>query len=166
MAPPATSRRLAVLEAIQTALRGIDGNPTYHHKVKSTSVVLDPAVNILTVPASESPYFIIEPTPEGSKQHMPAGRVAHWFQVTISARGECEGGSRPNRKTEASEKLLADIEVAIAADITLGGLVVHAILDVEPTIWYDLNPTATSVVVVQPLRCKIIRTNGEPEGDA
>lgn len=160
MSLPAKSQRLQALEAIQTKLRAISGQPTYNFQVKSTSVVLDPSVNILTVPPTELPYFIVEPTPDGSKFYMPAMRLKHQFQVAVTARIDAESAVGTARKTEAWEKLIHDIEVALTRDITLGGVAVDVRLQ-EATPGFDLGAVST-IIVVQPLIVTMIRTYGEP----
>ena len=160
MAAPADPLRQQVLEAIQVKLRAINGNPTYFNTVKSTSVVLDPAVNLLTLPPTECPYFIIEPTPEGSKFYMPSMKLKHTFQVAITARQDAPGGTSTSRKMETWEQLVADIEVALTQDITLGGIAVDVRLG-EATPGFDLGAPVT-VVVVQPLTVLLIREYGKP----
>lgn len=160
MPAPTDPLRLRVLEALQTKLRAINGNPTYHSTVKASSVVLDPAVNILTVPTTETPFFIVEPTSEGSKFYMPSLRLRHQFQVTITARVDAVTGLGTARKTQAWERLIADMEVALTQDITLGGLVVDVRL-LEATPGFDLGAT-TTIIVVQPVVCTLIRTYGAP----
>lgn len=159
---PTDPLRYRVLEALQTKLRAINGAPNYHSTVKSASVVLDPAVNILTVPPTECPFFIVEPTPEGSKFYMPSMRLKHQFQVAITARMDAETGLGTSLKTVAWERLLADIEVALTQDITLGGLAVDVRL-LEATPGFDLG-AVTTIVVVQPVLCTLIRSYGLPQG--
>lgn len=158
--PPADSQRLQVLEAIQTKLRAITAGALYNNTVKSTSVVLDPTVNIMTVPTTETPFFMVEPTPEGSKFYMPSMRLKHNFQVVITARVDAATGTGTSRKTEAWEKLIADIEVALTRDITLGGVAVDIRLQ-EPTPAFDLG-AVTTIIVVQPVTVTLIRTYGSP----
>lgn len=160
MSVPTDPLRQQVLEAIQVKLRAINGNPTYFFIVKSTSVVLDPAVNILTLPPTEMPYFIVEPTPLGSKFYMPAMKLRHEFQVVITARHDAPGGTSTSRKMETWEQLIADIEVAMTRDITLGGVAVDTRL-LEATPGFDLGDKPT-IIVIQPLVVKIIREYGKP----
>ena len=159
--PPSDPLRQQVLEAIQTKLRAIVAGALYFNTVKSTSVVLEGNANLMTMPHTEDPYFIVEPTPEGSRFYMPAMRMKNNFQVSITARNHAPGGTGLSRKMETWEQLLADIEVALTRDITLGGLVIDVRL-LEPTPGYDLNQQSPMVMVVQPLICTLIRTYGSP----
>ena len=159
--PPSDSLRQQVLEAIQTKLRAITAGALYFNTVKSTSVALESSVNLMTLPQTEDPYFIVEPTPEGSRFYMPSLRIKNNFQIAITARNHASGGTGTGRKMEAWEQLLADIEVALTRDITLGGLCVDVRL-LEPTPGYDLNQQSPSVIVVQPVVCMLIRTYGSP----
>lgn len=162
MANPTTPLRQQVLEALQVKLQAISGNPTYFNTVKSTSVVLDPGKgpNIMTIPSTELPFFIIEPTDAGSKFYMPSLRLREEFQVTITARQDVEGPIHTRNKMQVWERLIADIEVAMTRDITLGGLVVDTRVQI-PTPGFDLGAT-TSIFVVQPVVCRLIRTYGSP----
>ena len=160
MPAPTDPIRQQVLEALQTKLRAINGNPTYFHTVKSTSVYTDPAVNILTAPPTEAPLFVIEPTPEGSRFFMPSMRIKNDFQVTITAVGYASGPIHTRSRMEAWEQLIADIEVALTRDITLGGIVIDTRV-MEPTPGFDLG-ASPMIIVVQPVVVKLIRTYGSP----
>lgn len=164
MPPPSDPLRVQVLEAVQTKLRGINGNPTYFNTVKSTSVVLDPGVgpNMLLVPATELPYFIVEVTPSGSKFYMPSMRMKEDFQIAVIARNDVATnlGTNLTRRMETWEQLIADIEVALTRDISLGGLAVDVRLQ-TPTPAFDMS-ASPSVVVVQPVVIRLIREYGKP----
>lgn len=160
MPPSVSPLRLRILEALQTRLRGIDGQGNYYFAFKSGSVVLEPTANILTLPPTECPGAVIEPTPEGSRFFMPAFRMRNQFQVSITAFADAPGGTSTSRRAETWEKLIADLERAITTDITLGGLVIDMRLQ-EPTPGFDLG-ASPRVVVVQPLVCNVIRAYGEP----
>jgi hypothetical protein len=161
--PPTDPLREQILEAIKVKLQAIDGTSIYFNTVKSTSVVLDPAVNIFSLPPTEMPFFIIEPMVSGSKFYMPAMKLRHEFQVLITARADVVTTislTNTSRKTKTWEELLADIEVALTRDITLGGLCVDVRL-LEATPGFDLG-SSPSVFVNQPLVVKLIRTYGSP----
>lgn len=158
--PPAASQRYQVLQAMQTKLRAITAGALYNYTVKSTSVILDPSVNIMTVPTTETPFFMVEPTPEGSKFYMPSMRLRHQFQVSITARVDAVTGTGTSRKTEAWEKLIADIEVALTRNITLGNIAVDVRL-LEPTPAFDLG-AVTTIIVVQPVMVTLVRSYGSP----
>lgn len=158
MAQPTDSLRQTVLERMKAKLQAIAGNPLYFNTVKATSVTTEPDGNIMTLPPTEMPYFIIEPTPDGSKFYMPSMRLKHQFQVLITARDDAP--SR-NLKMQTWERLIADIEVALTRDITLGGAAVDVRV-LEATPGFDLNPTTPTIIVVQPVMITLIRTYGQP----
>lgn len=164
MPPTVEPLRYRVLEAIQTKLRGINGGPNYHNTVKSSSVVLDPSVNIITIPTTECPYFMVEPTPEGSKFYMPSLRMREEFQVVVTARADAPTGTDRSVKTLTWERLIADIEKAIMQDFTLGGLAVDVRIGTA-TPAFDLG-AITTIIVVQPMTVRLIRTYGSPQGDS
>lgn len=158
---PVDPLRQQALEAIVTKVRGISGSPLYFNYVKAASVVLDPSVNIITLPATELPFFIVEPMPPGSKfDYMPAMRLRHEFHVLITARQDAPTGTSTDRRMKTWEHLIADIEVALTRDITFGGIAVDVRL-LEPTPGFDLGASPT-IIVVQPLVVRLIREYGKP----
>lgn len=158
---PTDPLRQQVLEAVQTKLRAIAAGSLYFNTVKSTSVVLEMTTNLLTVPKTEVPYLIVEPTPEGSRFYMPSLRVKNNFQIVVTGMTYAATGTTSGRRMEAWEQLLADIEVSLTRDITLGGLCVD-VRCLEPTPGYDLNQQSPLVTVVQPVVCDLIRSYGSP----
>ena len=164
MPAPTDPLRVQVLEAVQTKLRAINGNPTYFNTVKSASVVLDPGLgpNMLLVPSTELPYMIVEVMPSGSKFYMPSMRMKEDFQIAVIARNDTPASASTNlgRRMDTWEQLIADIEVALTRDITLGGLAVDVRL-LTPTPAFDMAASST-IVVVQPVAIKLIREYGKP----
>lgn len=118
----ADSQRLSALKGLQTRMRAISVADGYHYTVKSTSVALD-RIDLATVSPTALPFFcIFSPTPSARKKEA-ARRVQEIVTVTIYARVDANGTS-DDRKTIAAENLIADIEMALAADLNLGGVAV------------------------------------------
>lgn len=113
---------LAIVLNLQTALQGIAQAAGYFNTVKATSVVLDP-VALLTVPATEVPFIVVG--------HHQVAVSRTWtsrpnaFQdvtrFTLQTRFDAPG-TDVARKVTAYTQWIADIEVAVAADITRGGV--------------------------------------------
>lgn len=160
MPAPTDPYRQQAIEAIATKLRAINGNPLYFNTVKSTSVATDPVVNPLTAPPTEAPYFWVEPTDLGSRLYMPAMRLKNNFQVVVTAVNYAVGPAHTRSKMETWEQLIADIEVALTRDITLGGIAVDVRL-LEPTPGFDLGASPI-ITVLQPVVVNLIRSYGQP----
>lgn len=159
MPDPAKSVEILILEHIQTALRAINGNPTYFYTVKSGSVVLDATLRIFDIPKSELPFFMVDGTLPPTMSWMPAKRVKVVLSIVILARQDATGNAT-NMKTEVWRKLGADIEVALTQDITRGGNAIDTRL--EPRLPL-IDPGPSQVVLVQqPLNVRFIRTYGTP----
>lgn len=150
--------RLRLLHSLATALRGIRQADGYYYTVKPESVMLDP-VNILTVAATALPVFLVEPSTEGVRTYQPANRLEYAFFASITARVEADSLGA-SRKTEAWERLLADIERALTRDITREGLAIDTRLG-EPTPLSTIGPDSM-VLVLQPVELRHVRVYGEP----
>ena len=161
MPAPAASMRRQVLLGLQTALRLILGNPTYHYTVLSTSVTTEPGPQITNISPTQLPYFVVEPMADGLRDHMPAGRVRNIMQCLITARVDAEQNpGSASQKMLAWENLIADIEVALTRDITLGGIVIDTrVLEPQPASDIGGGPM---VIVVQPVQVRFIRPYGTP----
>lgn len=154
----AISKRDDVLDAICAALRAMTTGGGYTYTVRAASVVRDP-VNILAVPDTNLPFFVVEPSPQGDTRYMPANQVQHDFAVLVTARITAPGIA-PDRKSKAWERLIADLEKALTVDITLGGLCSDVRLG-EPSPLTGVGPD-NIVIVTQPLTVKLWRTYGRP----
>lgn len=150
---PSNPNRLAVLLNLQTTLQGMTG-VSYHFPVVSTSVTLDPTINLLTgVGIPDLPFYLIEPTPDGEKTYYPAEQLVEVMSVNILGRVDCDP-SDPLARVTTWEKMAADLELALEADTTRGG---HAcdtrLLTPQPF----MGPGSNAVILVQPLRITIYR---------
>lgn len=106
--------------------------------------------------------MIVEVMPSGSKFYMPSMRMKEDFQIAVIARNDTPASASTNlgRRMDTWEQLIADIEVALTRDITLGGLAVDVRL-LTPTPAFDMAASST-IVVVQPVAIKLIREYGKP----
>jgi hypothetical protein len=160
MPEPAKSQRQRIIEALQDALQAIDGvSGLYHYPVAHESQVsIDPTDNVLTVNGADLPFYVIEPTPDGSREFFPAMQLKDEFELNVHARKDCEDGDPVGRVT-TWENLVADMEVALTQDVTLGGLVYDVRLGTpRPFVGVGSN----IVIVVQPVTVRLHRTYGEP----
>lgn len=158
---PDSPKRLQILQAIQTRLQAITG-AGYHYPVTvATNVTIDPTVNVLTaaVAPSDQPLYIVEPTPEGTRQFWPAMQLVNGFRGTITARKDVTDSDDPAAKATIWENLAADIETTMAVDVTLGGLV-YDIRLLEPAPFIGVG--SPIVVLVQPWEARLHRTYGAP----
>ena len=157
---PAKSQRQRIIEALQTKLRAIDAaSGLYHYPVAHASQVsIDPTDNVLTVNGAELPFYVIEPTPDGSREFYPAMQIVDQVEFNVQCRKDCEDAD-PAARATTWENLIADVEVALTQDVTLGGLVYDVRLGTpRPFVGVGSN----IVVVVQPVTVRLHRTYGEP----
>lgn len=114
---------LAIVLNMQTALQAISVGSGYFNTVKPTSVVLDD-VELLTIPSTETPYFIVghlvEPVARNFETTKPTGILEKW-RVTVDARIDAPGTGTA-RKLTALTQLEADVEKALCVDLQRGGL--------------------------------------------
>ena len=159
--PPALtdSIRGKVLDNLCVALRAMTVAAGYHWDVAATSVQTDP-VNVLGVPASRRPFFLVEPSPDSRRVYEPANQLEETFHVLITAVVDAEEDGGPDRKVAAGEALAMDLEKALTVDIERGGFCHDTRLD-APRIIAGLGTDGT-VAVEQPLRCPLHRDYGSP----
>lgn len=147
-----------VLNALAAKLRAMTIAGGYHYDVKPTSVVTE-LVNILTVPETELPFFMVEPTPGGMRDWHPANELEVIFPVLITAR-VMANGTASDRKFQAGLNLLGDLERALTQDITLGGLLFDLrVQPAEPLVGLGND---NQVLVMPEVLCHYHRTYGVP----
>lgn len=151
-------RELQLLQSLQTALRAMTVAGGYLFTVKSTSVVLD-ADNIFDVSDTELPFFIVEPTDDGSRSFEPALQLEDEFVATITARYDAKGAD-PDRRNSLGLRLAGEIEKALTVDIERDGLAADTRLR-KPQIFTSLSGEQP-VIVVQRVAMKLFRTYGDP----
>lgn len=109
---------------LQTALRAIAVADGYHYTVAAAAVKLDPnqSVETLVAPDGLRPFLVLEPLPE-RWEYQPANQL----QMTLPVLIHWLQDSDPTADTSRLQTYLrgcADVERAIAQDITRGGLAV------------------------------------------
>lgn len=146
------------IEAIATRLKAIAVASGHHWTVRATSVYVDP-VNLLTVPETEYPAFLVE-TSDDSRDFHPANCLEEEFDVLITGI-VAANGTEVDRKTKAGENLIGDIEKTLCVDITLGGLLFDLrVVKADPTL--AGIGTQNKVVVMVTVRCNQHREHGLP----
>lgn len=152
---------LKAVQAVQTAIRAINGQIGYHVTVHPDSVTLDP-VNLLTMPVGALlPFFVLELTDQGDRTFEPADMVEDRRVVAITWRHDVPGRSY-DRKMIAFAQIEADLERALATDPTLGGLAVDIRLRQGTRLVGD--PTNDIVIGMHLLDVHLYRQYGAPEG--
>lgn len=109
---------------LQQALQGIAVASGYHFTVAGSAVKLDPNENIeaLVAPNGPRPFILLEIEPE-AWQYLPALEL----RLTQAVRVHWISDSTPTDDTSRLKTYLrgcADVERAIAVDVTRGGLAV------------------------------------------
>ena len=158
----ADSLRLRVLKAWQTRLGTLTTAGGYHYTWAAANVSIDPTANLLTgVVAGEGPYATVEPTDGGSRQYFPADEIKDVMRGTVTVRHDISDVLDPLARMTTVENLIADLEVAIAVDFSLGGLVIDTrLLQAQPIVGVG----SSMVLVVQPWEVRYRRVYGVPEG--
>lgn len=152
------SKRGQILTAIADRLRTMTVAGGYHWTVKAEGVKTDPE-NILTVPETELPVFLVE-FARGQREFNAANQLESFVTVLITARAAASGLD-PVRKVQLGENLLADIEKALTVDITLGGLLFDLRVQ-EPDPTFAGFGNVNTVIVLQEVECHWHRTYGAP----
>jgi hypothetical protein len=156
----ADSNRLAVLKDIQTALRAIGAG--YNYPVASASqVTLDPTVNLITgAGLPDLPAYVVEPTPNGSKEYYPAEQLKEEFVVNVLGRMDADPAD-PTSKATTWENMAADIEKALELDTTRSG---HA-CDTRLLVPQPFTGVGSNIVIiVQPVRVTMYRKYADGVG--
>jgi hypothetical protein len=135
----------------------------FYIDVKSESVQQD-EINVLNLPDSLLPFFLVQPTERGTFTFEPANQLKEEFYVAVTMRMDAVG-TAADRKTTIQERLIADFERAIAsvngADIWWDPL---PISDVRPQKAVPLQSPGVDqvVIVIVPILVWIHRTFGQP----
>lgn len=149
-----------VLKNLQAAVMAIAVASGYHHDMAGTAVKLDPNVDVesLLAPDGARPWACLELTPE-EWQYFPAMQVRLVLPVTIHWVGVCDQAVDDSRQLTYLRGC-ADIERAIAVDITRGGLVVDTRI-VKRTL--DARPAGSEVWALIDTQVILHRTYGQPD---
>lgn len=154
------SRRLAILMHLRETLQGMTDTTLYHFPIKSAkSVSLDPTMFLLDASSVDQPTIVIEPTPEGNKDYYPSEQLREIFRVNIHERVDADAADQLSR-IKTLEHIAADLETALQADTTRGGLATDTRLGVAIP-WVSLGSNAC--ILMQPVEVRIYRAyrNGQ-----
>ena len=113
-----------IVQSLQTALRGIAIANGYHHDVAVLAVKLDAnsAVEDLIGDEARRPFFILELTKDAFI-YQPAGRARIQMPAIIHAVHESDP-TEDESWVRTYYRLCADIERAVALDLTRGGFAI------------------------------------------
>lgn len=119
---PPTPTEYQIVKNLQAALQAIAMDAGYHFDVNRIAVKLDPNhdVETLAAPDGPRPFLVLEVKPDGW-QYSPANRIdlslpftIHWLSDYVP--------EDDNSRLSTFFRGCADVERAIAVDITRGGL--------------------------------------------
>lgn len=121
---PADPIEYQIVRNLQTALQAISVAGGYHFDVVATAVKLDPnhKVDDLIAPGGPRPFVILELTPE-RWTYFPASQLKLALPLTIHWVSDSTPTADDSRM-QTYLKGCADIEQAMAVDVTRGGLAV------------------------------------------
>jgi hypothetical protein len=121
-------------------------------------VTIDARVSLLTEPVGK-PYALVLAVPDGGeRRYLGANQIRDVLAYEVQMVDEADAVSGVAGITRA-EQLAADVEAAIVADISLGGLVVDVKLQ-PPQVFVGVG--SGLVLVVQPLLVTHHREYGVP----
>jgi hypothetical protein len=150
-----------IVQSLQTALRGISTASGYHHTVQALAVKLDPNVDVETLIGDEAlrPFVILELppathgikfAPKGVEIRMPfIVHAVHDSDPTVD-----------ESWLQAFFRLCADVEQAVTADISRGGLAVSTKVVTPEPVSFDGGLVWAKVTG----EVLIVRTMGKPNG--
>lgn len=151
-----------VIRNLQTALQAITIAGGYHYDVQAVAVKLDPqhGVEALVDPDGPRPIIVIEAGVEDSWSYQPGTRSRLELPATIHWVGE-------SAATDDTSKLLAfyrgcaDIEKAIAVDISRGGRAIDTRIVKR---LMDRSIQGAQVWAMVDVTMPLIRVFGQPNG--
>lgn len=157
----ADSNRLAVLKHIQQTLQGMTGGGYHYPILDPKQVTLDPTVNLITgAGLPDLPCYVVEPTPNGTKDYYPAEQLKEEMIVNILGRMDADP-SDPLAKVTTWENMAADLELALEADTTRAG---HA-CDTRLLVPQPFTGVGSNIVIlVQPVRVTMYRKYADGTG--
>lgn len=151
----------AILANLTTTLRGMTIAGGYHWDVKASSVVNDPVV-LETVSPTELPFFYVSFAGGDGRRDYQMNRILkERIAFIIVGRMPNANGLADDRKLETYANGVADLEKAIAVDISRGGHAIDTQLAQpdEPLVGIGQQ---NMVIVVQRLTVLTRRTYGKP----
>lgn len=157
---PADPLEFRIVQNLQTALRAIAEVDGYHHSVAATAVKLDPNVDVedLLGGTALRPFIVLEVNPDAF-DYKPSMRVDIRMPITIHAVHDSDPAD-DSSWLRTWLRLCADVEQAIAADITRGQLAV----DTRALSREFQTFNGQQVWAMVKTEVQIIRTYGAPNG--
>ena len=114
-------------------------------------------------PSSARPFFLVQPVPEGRLEFLErSSGVREIFPIAILAVADAgnSDSADPFRKAKVWEDLIADIERAMVADVSCGGLATDVRLRApRPMAGFGSD---TTVIVEQIAEIRLYRQYGQP----
>ncbi|MDP1570342.1 MAG: hypothetical protein Q8L86_10085 [Vicinamibacterales bacterium] len=161
MPPSSTPVEYRVVRSLQSAIAAIAAGSTYWHTVASTAVKLDPnhKVEELIAPDGPRPFVLIDVQPE-RWSYPQSGQARLVMPITLHWIGESDRTVDESRD-EVFFKACADLEAAIAVDVTRGGLAVDTRI-VRRTL--DDGMDGGQVWAIVETEVALHRTYGRPNG--
>lgn len=150
-----------IVQSVQQALQAIAVAAGYHYDVVATAVKLDPnqAVEELVAPDGPRPFVLIELPPFPPPEYHPAMQIRKVLPLTI----HWVSDSTPTDDTSRLKTFcrgLADVERAIAVDVTRGGLAYDTRIGQQSL---DMSVGGAQVWAVTEVQVLIHRTYGAPD---
>jgi len=149
-----------IVRSLQTALAAMSTASGFHYTVAGSAVKLDPNHNVdaYIAPDGPRPFVILEVKPE-AREYQPARQVRLVQPVTVHWVGE----SLPHKDESRMQTYFrgcADVERALAADPTRGGLAVDTrVLNSR----LDDSTEGAQVWAVIEAEVRLYRTDGAPD---
>lgn len=163
---PADPIEFRIVQSIQTALKGIKTADGYHHTVKGWAVKLDPEhkVEDLIGGANDPigpprPFIVLELPAAEEFQYFPSNQIRLAKPFVVHAINNSDP-TEDDAKLRAFHRLCADVETAIAVDITRGGLAVDTRILGRQMREHDGQEIWAQVAV----QVNLHRTYGAPNG--
>lgn len=154
---PTTPLRYEILTRIADRLRAIQ-KPAYHATFLPDAVSIDARVSLLTEPVAK-PFALVTAVPDGGeRRYLGANQIRDVLAYEVQMVDDADPLSGTDGIARA-EALAADVEAAMVADISLGGLVVDVKCQ-PPQVFVGVGSGV--VLVVLPLLVTTHRTYGEP----
>lgn len=158
--PIAASQREQVVLSLVVLFQGMTDEAVYNYPVRDPrQVTSDPAVNVLTAPATGLPLIVVEPQATGEKTYYPAMQLKEMMPVNVISRKD-RSSTDPTEAMKIWERLTADIERCLAQDVTLADTVFSVKMVGSPQPFVGVG--SPIVAVVNSLEVRLHRTYGEP----
>lgn len=151
-----------IVQDLQTALRAIASGSGYFNTVQSTAVKLDPnaAVDAIKAPGGPRPLALLQYNPE-KWSYSPDGDVKLFMPIVVHWVQESDGAD-DDSKLKTFCRACADVEQAITADLSRGGLAADTRIVRQS--YNNDEPDGSRVWAQIELDVQLHRTYGRPNG--